>query len=142
MALSRLKNVAEAQQVATTGWTTSAVALAEAAANGGNNTAIQADATSGSGADDFIGFVEAPGSVTHSGEVEGAQFVAGLSISGGQTCFLSKTPGAITTDVSAFVSGDVVYPVAIVKDASSYVGGTPANSKADVIISIGQPVTL
>ncbi len=120
------------------GWDTTAVALGEAAAVGGNKVAVKADASSGSGATSFVGFVEAASVITKAGEIAAAQFETGLTLAFGDPVFMSKTPGAVTNDLSGFATGDVVLQVGKVNDDSAY-GGTPANSKAGLSMEIGDP---
>ena len=101
--------------------------------------AVKADATSGSGATSFVGFVEATGVITKAGEIAAAQFEIGLALAFGDPVFMSKTAGALTNDLSGFATGDVVLQVGKVNDDSAYIGGTPANSKAGVSMEIGDP---
>jgi hypothetical protein len=112
----------------------------------GNDSAEQADATSGNNATEAIGIAAtinaSTGTIVTDGDYTAAQFVTRLSLTAGDRVWVSKTAGALTNDVSGFSTGDTVIPMGRVRDASGYTGGTPGNSKADIVVQVGEPTIL
>lgn len=108
------------------------------------NEATQADATAASGAQTVIGICAlqdaATGVIIRSGRYNGARFAASLTLNPSDRCFVSKTAGALTNDVSGFTTGDVVIPVGYIRDTLSYDG--TADFLVDIEIDIGEPVTV
>ncbi len=123
----------------TDGWTTTGVSVGEVAAISANNTVVKADATVTTGNANVEGIVNLAGEVQQSGKVVGAQFVTGLALTVGDRIFLSKTAGALTTDVSAFGVGDVIQPLGRVRDITGYTGADIPNSKATISLIHGEP---
>jgi hypothetical protein len=124
---------------------TGSLAVGEAAYINGNGSAEQANAgaTSTSKVVGVASVLDASsGVIITAGDAPSSQLVTGLTVNAGDRLWLSKTAGAMTNDVSAFTTGDTVYPMGRVKDASGYTGGTPANSKVDMVVDLGEPVEL
>lgn len=103
------------------------------------NTVIKAIATSATNAG-VIGFADSsvasgnPGTFrTRHGTKFTVQFETGLALSAGAPVYLSLTTAGAVTNVGPSTPGDIYKFLGIVVDATSYVGGTPLNSKADII---------
>lgn len=117
--------------VTTTGLTAGDVCYVSA-----NNTASAANATAIATAN-ALGIVQTvagagSGKVRTQGVIT-ANFITGLTLSAGQTAYLSKTVGKLTNDVSAYTTGNVYVPVGIITNVTTAGGGTGA---ADVAVNL------
>lgn len=62
-----------------------------------------------------------------------AQLETGLIVAAGDRLYLSPTTAGALTNIPPSITGDVVKAMGWMVDSSAYVGGVPANSKADII---------
>jgi hypothetical protein len=126
-----------------TGWTTAGVSAGELCAmTATDDTVAQADASSASGDTRALGILITAGEIAHIGLLTSVQLETGLTTAAGDRLYMSKTAGAMTNDISGFSAGDTAFWVGNISDDSAYVGTTPADSKVDMVLLLGEPVVL
>jgi filamentous hemagglutinin len=137
----------DADQIVSQNWdtNTNSVAAGDVAAYTTTaDRADQADATAASGAQTCIGISSlqhaSAGTIVRSGRYATARFAASLSLANGARCFVSKTAGALTDDVSGYGTGDKVIPVGYIRDTLSY-NGTD-NFLVDIELDFGEITTI
>jgi hypothetical protein len=78
---------------------------------------------------------------TASGEVSltgqhAVNFIAALSVTAGDSCYVSGTAGKATNDISGFGSGTYVTHIGYISDATEYAGDT----RCDVVMGFAAPI--
>jgi len=139
--------VAESGQLVTGNWDTdtNSVAVNDVAAYTTTaDRADQADATAASGAQTCIGISQvlhaSTGEIVRGGRYPTARFAASLTLANGGRCFVSKTAGALTDDVSGYTTGDKVIPVGWIRDTLTY-NGTD-DFLVDIELDFGEITTI